>query len=176
MKLRIWSCLLSFALGIMPIAAQATPQHSGQPHSSESPSHNHEAIGKPGHGLAIARTIKVSISETEIGSMSFDPAVIKVETGTVLRFVITNNGALKHEFFLGAFEEIKEHTQWMHKHPEMRHPDANSIEISSGATIRMDWQFSDTTNLEFACLIPGHREAGLWGVILVHDHFAPKQD
>jgi len=36
------------------------------------------------------------------------------------------------------------------------------------------WEFSDMTNLEFVCLIPGHREAGMWGVIIVHDHLAPK--
>ena len=55
----------------------------------------------------------------------------------------------------------------------MEHDDSNAITILSGKTVELIWEFSEKTNLEFACLLPGHREAGMWGVIMVHDHIAP---
>ena len=60
----------------------------------------------------------------------------------------------------------------MQEHPDMTHDAANFISIPSGETGELIWKFSDVTNLEFACLVPGHRDAGMWGVIIVHDHLA----
>ncbi len=62
----------------------------------------------------------------------------------------------------------------MRLHPEETHENANAVAIPSGQTAELVWQFLSETNLEFVCLIPGHREAGMWGVIMVHHHLAPE--
>lgn len=145
-----------------------------QPHEKAYAHPGHAPIGRPGTGADITRTIEVNINETESGYMLFEPDVIHIEHGSVVRFVIHNTGSMDHEFFLGSFDEIAKHQQWMRKHPDMEHNDPNSVAIPSSKTSTLDWEFSEITNLEFVCLIPGHREWGMWGVIIVHDHFGPK--
>ncbi|KHA54191.1 copper tolerance protein [Sulfitobacter geojensis] len=108
--------------------------------------------------------------------MLFEPDAIHIESGSIVRFVISNLGALDHEFFLGSFSEVAEHKQWMRDHPDMRHDDPNAVTVQSGQSAELIWEFTDILNLEFVCLLPGHREAGMWGVIMVHDHLAPKSE
>lgn len=175
MKFLILTCALCLtATGAM--AAQADTSNSNQPHQRAYEAPGHIPIGEPGSGAQITRTIELSIIETENGKMLFEPDTLHFEKGAVVRFVIKNEGALDHEFFLGSFDEIGKHQQWMRHDPEMQHTDPNSVNISSGYTATLDWKFSSKTNLEFVCLIPGHREAGMWGVIMIHDHFTPNSN
>lgn len=95
--------------------------------------------------------------------MLFESDAIHIENGSVVRFNINNTGALDHEFFLGSVAEISEHQQWMRKKLDMKHEDANAIAILSGDQAELVWEFSSMTNLEFVCLIPGHRVAGIVG-------------
>jgi len=155
-------------------AAQAGTGAGDQPHAQAYDHAGHVPIGTPGSAAEITRTIEVEIKETESGYMLFEPDAIHIENGSVVRFVISNLGVVDHEFFLGSFDEIAEHQKWMHDHPDMRHEDPNAVTILPGQSADLVWKFSDMTNLEFVCLIPGHREAGMWGVIMVHDHLAPK--
>lgn len=134
----------------------------------------HDLIGKPGNNGLVTRIIEVNIEETEVGYMLFEPNAINIQHGAVVRFIIKNDGALDHEFFLGSFAEVGEHQQWMHQHPDIEHDDPNAVKIPSGETAELVWNFSEKTNLEFVCLIPGHREARMWGVIMVHDHLTLK--
>ena len=174
MKALILTLTLFLTFGLTAWAAGANTGVGDQPHAQAYDHLGHVPIGKPGSGAEITRTIEIDIKETESGYMLFEPDAIHVEKGTVVRFVIRNSGALEHEFFLGSFEEIGKHQKWMRENPDMVHDDLNSVAISSGNTATLDWMFSDKTNLEFVCLIPGHREAGMWGVIIVHDHLAAK--
>ncbi len=174
MKFIILTFTLCFTFAGVVKAAQANMSHSNGLHAQAYDVPGHVPIGEPGSGAQISRIIEISIRETARGYMLFEPDAIHIEKGLVVRFVIKNDGALDHEFFLGSFEEIGEHQQWMRQHPDMGHDDPNSVTIASGATATLDWKFSSKTNLEFVCLISGHREAGMWGVIMVHDHLAPK--
>ena len=165
---------LLVVLCLSMVGAQASTGAGEEPHARAYDHPGHVPIGEPGLDTEITRTIEVNIKETESGYMLFDPDAIHIEEGAVVRFVVNNFGDLDHEFFLVSFDEIAKHQQWMRNHPDMKHADANSIEISSGSTATLDWKFSSKTNLEFVCLLPGHREAGMWGVIMIHDHLAPK--
>lgn len=174
MKLLIVTLTLGIAIGLVPPMAEAGTGIGDQPHVKAYEHSGQVPIGKPGSGAKITRTIEVNIKETDSGYMLFEPDAIHIKQDSVVRFVINNFGTIEHEFFLGSFDEIAEHQQLMRKHPSMVHDDSNAISISSGKTATLDWAFSDKTNLEFVCLIPGHREAGMWGVIMVHDHLSPK--
>lgn len=167
-------CTTALVLVFPAFSVNASSGKGQQPHARAFEVPGHDAIGKPGVGSSFDRTIEISIRETESGYMLFEPDAIQIEKGSVVRFLIGNTGALDHEFFLGSFDEIAKHQQWMREHPDMQHDRANSVLIPSGQNADLIWEFSDMTNLEFVCLIPGHREAGMWGVIMVHDHLAPK--
>jgi uncharacterized cupredoxin-like copper-binding protein len=49
----------------------------------------------------------------------------------------------------------------------MEHDDPNGKSIKPGAKAEILWRFKNTGTFEFACLIPGHREAGMVGIITV---------
>jgi uncharacterized cupredoxin-like copper-binding protein len=175
MKSVISTCILCFCIAWPATEAQADIKQIGQPHDRAYEMPDHQPIGRPAVGSDVTETIELTIEETASGYMLFKPDAIRIEKGSVVRFVINNEGALDHEFFLGSFNEISKHEQWMRTYPEMEHDDANAVAVSSGAQAELIWEFSSMTNLEFVCLVPGHREAGMWGVILAHDHLAPKR-
>lgn len=175
MNPRIMILTFGVAIGLSVMTAEAKSGAGDRPHAKAYDDPGHALIGKPaGPGATITRTIEVKINETESGYMLFEPDVFVIEHDSVVRFVIYNTGAFEHEFFLGSFDEIAKHQQWMRQHPDMEHDDTNAVSIPSGEIATLDWTFSDITNLEFVCLLPGHREAGMFGVIIVHDHFEPR--
>ncbi|MGY2184993.1 plastocyanin [compost metagenome] len=49
----------------------------------------------------------------------------------------------------------------------MKHDDPNSVLVEPGKTAELTWTFSKATNLEFACNIPGHYQAGMVGKLTV---------
>lgn len=49
----------------------------------------------------------------------------------------------------------------------MKHDDPNSVLVEPGKTAELTWSFTRATNLEFACNIPGHYQAGMVGKLTV---------
>ncbi len=49
----------------------------------------------------------------------------------------------------------------------MKHDDPNSVLVEPGKTAELTWTFNKATNLEFACNIPGHYQAGMVGKLTV---------
>ncbi|MFJ4194346.1 plastocyanin/azurin family copper-binding protein [Pseudomonas sp. NPDC089534] len=49
----------------------------------------------------------------------------------------------------------------------MKHDDPNSVLVEPGKTAELTWTFSKAVNLEFACNIPGHYQAGMVGKLTV---------
>ena len=165
---------LLLILGFSTLGTQANADVGDKPgeHSYDHP--GHVPVGEPGQADEITQTIEIDIRETESGYMLFDPDAIHIEKGSVVRFVISNSGALDHDFFLGSFDEVAKHRNLMQNQPEIEHLDPNLVAIPSGTAATLDWRFTTKMNLEFVCMIPGHREAGMWGVIIIHDHLTPK--
>ena len=143
-------------------------------HASEGPpghSHSHDAkgfsAGEPGNPKKPARIVVPITMREGDGKMLFFPDKIEVKKGEQVRFVIRNNGALKHEFTLASVEDNNKHAELMKKYPDMEHDDPNAKSVEPGKTGEIIWQFSKTGTFEFACLIPGHREAGMYGTVAV---------
>jgi uncharacterized cupredoxin-like copper-binding protein len=124
------------------------------------------SAGEPGDAQMSARIASVTIKDAD-GRLVFDPAVVKVRLGEQIRFVVTNAGQLDHEFFLGSPEEISEHKDMMKKMPGMEHNDANVIRLKPGETKEIAWHFTKPGDFEYACLLPGHLEAGMVGKVSV---------
>lgn len=150
---------LFFALSaaLLSAAALAKGNHAGGHHEAS------DAIGRPGKADKVNRTLTVAMTDT----MRFIPSSIKVRQGETIRFVVKNVGKIKHEMVLGTEKELKEHYEVMKKHPEMEHDDDNQITVQPAKTGEIIWQFTKTGKVNFACLQPGHYDAGMKGAVMV---------
>ncbi|MEC5409426.1 cupredoxin family protein [Paraburkholderia sp. MPAMCS5] len=132
---------------------------SAQAHGTD----NASSVGTPGDAKNATRTITVTMRD----SMRFEPPKIIVRKSETIRFVVTNAGKVRHEMTLGSKQELKEHAGMMREMPDMTHQDANSVTVGPGQTGDLVWRFTRTGTFEFACLEPGHPEAGMKGTITV---------
>lgn len=145
-------------LGALPGLALASGMHAGG-HDD----HEATAFGAPGEAAAVSRTIEIQAGD----NMRYTPAAITVKRGETIKFVIKNTGHLQHELVLGDAASLREHAEAMRKYPDMAHEDPNMAKIAPGATGSLIWKFSRAGTVDFACLIPGHYEAGMKGSIRV---------
>ena len=121
------------------------------------------AIGKPGVAAKASRTITIEMSD----KMRFTPSDLAVKKGETVRFIVKNTGQVKHELSLGTQAELLEHLEQMRKFPDMEHDEPSKITLGPGKQGEIVWQFTKAGVVDFACLIPGHYEAGMKGAIKV---------
>lgn len=131
----------------------------GSMHGNTSPSE----VGKPGDPAKVDRTIEVVMDD----SMRFTPANIAVKKGETVRFFVKNTGKVPHEMVIGSMKELKAHAEMMCKMPQMQHAEPNMVTLQPGQRGGLVWQFDQPGTVDFACLIPGHMEAGMVGKIVV---------
>jgi uncharacterized cupredoxin-like copper-binding protein len=152
--------IIALALASLAGSALASGNHAG--------GHGEKlAVGEPGDKTKATQTIRVTMKETDDGKMIFQPAVIKVRKGQTVKISLKNAGGTDHEFVLDQEDKIMEHKAIMEKFPEMEHADPNSIRLAAGASGEIVWKFSNDGEFKFACLIPGHYEAGMHGDVSV---------
>jgi uncharacterized cupredoxin-like copper-binding protein len=84
-----------------------------------------------------------------------------IKDGDIVKFVITNQGKIPHEFSLGSAAEQETHREMMKQMPGMVHTDGNTITVQPGETQELAWQFTGKNQVVFACNIPGHFEGGM---------------
>jgi len=128
--------------------------------------HDHFSAGEPGNPQKPLRTVNVSMLE-EGKRMLFDPPSIEVQLGEQIRFVLFNEGSEYHEFVLATHAENRKHAELMKKFPEMEHNDPNAKRLSALSSGELLWKFTRRGEFEYACLIPGHFQAGMHGKIIV---------
>lgn len=126
--------------------------------------HSMSSVGKPGDPAKVSRTIEVVMDDT----MRFTPAQIDVKAGETIRFFIKNTGKLQHEMVIGSLADLKAHAEEMRKMPGMQHVEPNMITLNAGQRGGLVWTFDQAGTVDFACLIPGHMEAGMAGKVRVN--------
>ena len=151
MKKSLTAASVALCLGAATFAAVA---HEGE----------HYSAGVPGNPKKPARVVEVTMRDGD-GKMEFVPNHVDVKKGEQVRFIIRNQGALKHEFTLASVADNNKHAELMKKYPDMEHDDPNAKSVDPGKTAEILWRFSKGGEFEFACLIPGHREAGMRGTV-----------
>jgi len=132
--------------------------------------HSHgeaRAYGEPGDPKKPTRTVEIVMKETDDGKMLFEPNAVAVKKGEQVRFVLKNVGQMDHELVLATRAENDKHAIAMQKNPDMEHDDPNARRVAPGKISEMVWKFSKSGEFDFACLIPGHREAGMHGSVAV---------
>ncbi len=121
------------------------------------------AFGQEGDPARVTRTIRVVMGD----DMRFRPGVIKVRRGETVRLRVANQGAVLHEMVLGTPRDLAEHAELMRKFPAMEHDAPHMAHVTPGARGEIVWQFTRPGEYQFACLIPGHFEAGMVGRVIV---------
>ncbi len=149
------SILVALPALLLSLTAMASGTHAG--------GHDDEAIGKPGAAAKVTRTVLVDMTD----NLRFSAAKIDAKQGETIRFIVKNSGKVKHEMVLGTAKELKEHYEVMKKNPEMEHADANMVTVAPGKTGEIIWQFTKAGKVDFACLQPGHYDAGMKGLVNV---------
>jgi uncharacterized cupredoxin-like copper-binding protein len=125
--------------------------------------HGDNTIGEPGRATQATRSVDVDMTD----SMRFTPADLSVRQGETVRFVVKNSGSVKHELVLGTPEQLKAHYALMMKLPGMEHADGNMVSVAPGKTGELVWRFTKAGRIDFACLQPGHYDAGMKGLVNV---------
>ena len=157
------------ALAIVMLLSANAWAGEGPSGHSHSHSHDHGATfsaGEPGNPKKPAKIVQVTMREAD-GKMLFVPARLEVRKGDQIKFVLRNNGELEHEFVLASAADNLKHAEAMKKNPGMVHEDPNGRQLAPKKTGKMVWKFTRAGEFEYACLIPGHREAGMTGTIVV---------
>ena len=119
--------------------------------------------GIAGDVAAARRTVTFRMTD----AMRFTPDRITVKQGETLRIVLRNDGKLLHEFVLGTQSVLEEHAALMMKFPTMEHSEPYMAHVAPGKSGEIVWTFNRPGDFDFACLIPGHYQAGMVGKIRV---------
>lgn len=150
---------------ILSVAAASVGAHGTEAHEGRGPNLDRVTtpFGKTGDPKRVTRTMQVDMADT----MRFSPSTLTVRQGDTIRFVVRNQGKVLHEMVIGTDEDLRSHAEMMRKHPTMEHDAPYMAHVAAGKRGEMVWQFTEVGEFKFACLIPGHFEAGMVGTIKV---------
>lgn len=119
--------------------------------------------GIAGDAGDVLRTINIRMTD----DMRFRPSSIELREGDTVRLRAENKGKVLHEIVIGTKAELDQHAELMKKHPGMEHDEPYMAHVSAGKTGDIVWHFNRAGTFDFACLIPGHYQAGMTGTITV---------
>ena len=148
------------------IAAGAALAHGEKLHAAKRIDYSkaeQKSFGVAADPRKAKRTVRVDMSD----EMRFAPAAVTVKQDENVRFVARNNGKVLHEMVLGTMDELKKHAELMRKFPGMEHDEPHMAHVNPGKSGEIGWRFTKTGTYFFACLIPGHFEAGMIGKVVV---------
>ena len=122
-------------------------------------------FGIAGDAESVTRTVEIRMLDT----MRYSPDRVEVKQGETIRFVHKNYGKIMHEFVIGTKKDLDEHSAFMQKFPKMQHEEPYMAHVAPGTTGQVVWTFNRAGEFDFACLIPGHYQAGMIGKIKVSE-------
>ena len=136
-------------------------------------------IGSKGDETDVTRVIKVVMYDNY-----YEPSSFQIKEGESIKFEVENAGMLVHEFniankmmhmkhqpemikmaengILLAFSIDKEKMKKMAKMDKsMGHSHSNSVLLEPKQKGDIIWKFDNAVNIEVACNVPGHYQAGM---------------
>ncbi len=157
--------LLTLTLAIVGFGAVANEMdHSMMDHSDMSSTDgmmNMQAmsdVGMPATGAKPDKVVAVILSDDM--RITFKKPVT-IEPNDVVQFVVMNTGKIDHEFSIGSVKEQLEHREMMNKTGDHAHDAGSTVTVKPGKAKQLLWHFHGDNNVELACNIPGHAEAGM---------------
>ncbi len=136
-------------------------------------------IGSEGKENEVTRVIKVIMYDNY-----YEPSSFQIKAGETIKFKVENAGELVHEFNIANKMMHKKHQPEMEKMVEseilfadkidkdkmkmmakidksMGHSHSNSILLEPKQKGDIIWKFDNAVNIEVACNVPGHYQAGM---------------
>ena len=111
---------------------------------------------------AAAQRIEVNLTD----ELKMDPAEMSVKAGQPVTFVVTNTGALEHEFYLGD-ETMQAEQEQMMQSGQMAHDTAEGISLKPGETKELTYTFETAGQTLAGCHVAGHYAGGMKAMITV---------
>ncbi|UOE87424.1 copper-resistant cuproprotein CopI [Vibrio splendidus] len=115
-------------------------------------------VGMPATGAKPDKVVHVLLSDDM--KITFKNKV-DIEPNDVVQFVVMNTGKIDHEFSIGSATEQLEHREMMKNMGNHAHDSGSTVTVKPGKAKQLLWHFHGDNNVEFACNIPGHAEAGM---------------
>ena len=150
-------------------AAHGEAEHSKK--EAEAVRKEQKEWGIAGEAKEARRTIEITMGD----NMRFTPDRIQVKQGETVRLVARNAGKVLHELVLGTRKELDEHAAMMAKFPNMEHDEPYMAHVAAGKSQELVWTFNRAGEFDFACLIPGHYQAGMVGKVIVASTESPRE-
>ena len=136
-------------------------------------------IGSKGNENDISRVIKVIMYDNY-----YEPSSFQINAGETIKFEVENAGELVHEFNIANKMMHMKHQPEMEKMVEneilladtidkdkmkkmtnvdksMGHSHSNSVLLEPKQKGDIIWKFDNPANIEVACNVPGHYQAGM---------------
>lgn len=176
-----WESILLRIIKLIALCAVWMPatlafSHGNADHSKKSAAVKKEQTdwGIAGDARAVRRTIAIKMTD----DMRFSPDKIEVKQGETVKFIVSNDGSMLHEFVIGTKKELDAHALQMIKFPNMEHDEPYMAHVKPKAKSEIIWTFNRPGGFDFACLIAGHYQAGMVGTIQVKapPHGGPQTD
>jgi uncharacterized cupredoxin-like copper-binding protein len=118
-------------------------------------------------------TLKLEMGSNTKG-MYFVPKELNLVTGQAYKLILVNTDAVKHEFESFEFIEkifTRKVELVTEKGDLLAEIKGNISEIEVGPHASVEWYFVPVqtgTNIEMVCALPGHKEAGMAGLININ--------
>jgi uncharacterized cupredoxin-like copper-binding protein len=122
-------------------------------------------VGAPS-AVPSASQADTRVEVTLTDSFTIELASTTVPAGVPVTFVVTNAGAIVHEFLLGDEEVQAEHEQEMLA-GGMAHDEPNGIAVEPGETKELTFTFDEAGEILAGCHEAGHYAAGMKVAITV---------
>lgn len=109
----------------------------------------------------------------EAVDLAFTPATVQVPAGQPVKLTLQNSGALEHDFSImeieveGTQEEAGEHDGGA-EHTMTVDPKLH-VAAAAGTAGTVEFTASHAGTYEFFCSVPGHKEAGMVGTLIVEE-------
>ncbi len=136
-------------------------------------------IGSKGNVADVTRVIKVIMYDNY-----YEPSSFQIKEGETIKFEVENAGMLVHEFNIANKMMHMKHQPEMEKMVEneilfadsidkdkmkkmakmdksMGHSHSNSVLLEPKQKGDIIWKFDNAVNIEVACNVPGHYQAGM---------------
>lgn len=147
----------------LTLTSQSLLAHGPASHAQKPLIREQQPWGVAGDATEVQREIPIRMTD----AMRFEPDRVEIRLGETIRFVHNNTGKVMHEMVIGTQAALAEHAEMMLKFPGMEHDDPWMAHVEPGGTGEIIWTFNRIGEFEFACLIPGHFQAGMVGKLIV---------
>tara|TARA_A100000164_G_scaffold28219_1_gene21952 strand:- start:1205 stop:1702 length:498 start_codon:yes stop_codon:yes gene_type:complete len=136
-------------------------------------------IGEKGDPAEVSKVIEVKMYDNY-----YEPNIFEIKKNQTIKFIVYNYGELVHEFNIATKAMHLKHQPEMMKMVEneillvdkidkkkmkelakkdhsLSHSHSNSVLLEPDQSGEIIWKFNTNTDIEIACNVPGHYEAGM---------------